>query len=179
VRAAIACIPDCYLRLSLESDGWYYFLAAVAVVIRVMQAFERAVLWPLHRILETLYYSHSRDLEYFSASCLFSLPAWIYLGRQDYLREWMTSKCPPEVWVGMALALGIGQTVAAARGTYSTRSATCMFACAWWCWVSYVVFYRIGFSLDNVFGFWLAFAFFLKALGLARRVHHGPAEPRI
>jgi len=67
MKPAFAHIPDAYMELALDSDVWYWFVAAVAVIIRAMQAFERAalavvercILWPFVQIRRTVYHSAS------------------------------------------------------------------------------------------------------------------------
>ena len=178
MRNTIALIPNFYMDLTLTSDVWFSVVATISVALHVvMKIIQWLVLWPLHRILDSLYYAEAKSIEYFSASCLYTFIIWLNYGKQEFLRVGLLNKLTFEHWFVLAFTLATGQVLAAAYGSYGTRATMSMFTCFMWLWLSFIIVMRIGFALDNVFCFWLLFALFLKALGLVRRAN-GPTNTR-
>lgn len=182
MRSAIACIPDCYIRLSLESDGWYYFLAAVAVVIRGMQVFERAVLaaferlilWPFVQIRRTVLHSDSMMVEYFSATSAGMVAVWVAFGRENSVaHQLMLSRIPEWLWLVLSGLLCLVQFRAVAHGTLSQRGCTMVFATAFWAFFSLVLLLRVGFSLAHVFSLPMVLACWLSIFMLISKGTHG------
>lgn len=187
MRSAIACIPDCYMRLSLESDAWSVFLSLVAVVIASMQAFERAVLraverlilWPFIQIRRTVHHSDSLMVEYLSATCAGLMALWVAFGRDNSVaHHLMTAKIPAWFWISISSVLSLAQFVSAAHGSLSNRAACAVFATGLWALVTLILILRVGFSLAHVFSLPMVLACWLSIFILiAKGQHHGPAKP--
>jgi len=182
MRPAFACIPDQYMELALTSEMWYWFVAAVAVIIRAMQAFERAalavvercILWPFVQIRRTVYHSDSLMVEYSSATSAGILAAWAYFGRDD-IHQVVMQSVPASVWITGGIALCVAQFAAAAHGTLSHRGICSVFGTAFWAFLSLILILRVGFSLAHVFSLPLTLACWLSIFMLLAKGTNGPA----
>ena len=141
MRTAIAYIPDAYMELALTSDLWYWFVAAVAVIIRAMQAFERAMLAVIERIIlrpfiqirRTVYHGNPMMIEYFSATSAAMVGLWVAFGRENSVtHQLMLQRIPEWLWLALSGTLSAAQFYAVAHGNLSQRGVSCVFATAFW-----------------------------------------------
>lgn len=186
MRNAIACIPDVYMELALANDMWYWFVSAVAVIIHGMQAFERAVialverliLWPFIQIRRTVLHSEPMMIEYFSATSAAILAFWVHFGRENSVaHQLMVQRIPEWLWISLGGVLSASQFYAVAHGTLAQRGISCVFACAFWAFLSLVLILRVGFSLAHVFSLPMVLACWLAIFMLIAKGNHGPATP--
>lgn len=185
MKAAFACIPDAYMELALASNLWYWFVAAVVVIIQAMQAFERAVMrlvesliiWPFVQIRRTVYYSDPLMVEYFSATSAGIMSLWVIYGRDNSVaHQLMVQRIPEQFWIAASAILSVVQFYCAAHGSLSHRASCCVFACAFWALVSLVLILRVGFSLAHVFCLPMVLACWLAIFMLLQKGGHGPAS---
>lgn len=184
MRPAFAHIPDQYMELALDSDVWYWFVAAVAVIIRAMQAFERAalavvercILWPFVQIRRTVYHSDSLMVEYFSATAAGLLAAWVYFGREGSVaHQLMIQRVPEPIWIICGVVLCVAQFAAASHGTLSHRGICSVFGTAFWAFLSLILLLHVGFSLAHVFSLPMTLACWLAIFMLLAKGTNGPA----
>lgn len=183
MRPAFACIPDTYMELALASDIWYWFVAVIAVIIRAMQAFERAViavverliLWPFIQIRRTVYHSDPMMVEYFSATAAGMTALWVAFGRENSVaHQLMVARIPEWLWISFSATLCGAQFWAVAHGNLSQRGVSCVFACAFWAFLSLILLLRVGFSLAHVFSLPMVLACWLAIFMLIAKGTHGP-----
>lgn len=186
MKTAIACIPDTYMELALTSDLWYWFVAAAALIIRAMQAFECAVLavvehmilWPFIQIRRTVYLSDPLMVEYFSATSAGMVGLWVAFGRDNSVaHQLMVARIPEWLWIALSAALSTSQFYAASHGTLSQRGVSCVFAVAFWAFLSLILLLRVGFSLAHVFSLPMVLACWLAIFMLIAKGTHGPTTP--
>lgn len=184
MKPAIACIPDAYMELALASDPWYWFVTAIAVVIRGMQVFERAmlavierlILWPFIQIRRTVYHSDSLMVEYFSATSAGIVALWVALGREGSVaHQLMVQRIPEQAWIICGASLCLAQFYAAAHGSLSYRGVCCVFGTAFWAFISLILILRVGFSLAHAFSLPMTLACWLAIFMLLAKGGHGPA----
>jgi len=183
MRPAFACIPDQYMELALASDIWYWFVAVIAVIIRAMQAFERAViavverliLWPFIQIRRTVYHSDPMMVEYFSATAAGMTALWVAFGRENSVaHQLMVARVPEWCWISFSASLCGTQFWAVAHGNLSQRGVSCVFATAFWAFLSLILLLRVGFSLAHVFSLPMVLACWLAIFMLIAKGTHGP-----
>lgn len=186
MRLAIASIPDAYVMLALESDAWYWFVAIITVIIRAMQAFERAViatierciLWPFIQIRRTVYLSDPMMIEYFSATSAGLVGLWVAFGRDNSVaHQLMVARIPEWLWITLSASLSASQFWAVGHGNLSHRGVACVFSCAFWAFLSLVLILRVGFSLAHVFSLPMVLACWLAIFMLIAKGTNGPATP--
>lgn len=184
MRTAIAYIPDAYMELALTSDLWYWFVAAVAVIIRAMQAFERAMLAVIERIIlrpfiqirRTVYHGNPMMIEYFSATSAAMVGLWVAFGRENSVaHQLMLQRIPEWLWLALSGTLSAAQFYAVAHGNLSQRGVSCVFATAFWAFLSLILLLRVGFSLAHVFSLPMVLACWLAIFMLIAKGTHGPA----
>ena len=184
MRQAIAAIPDAYVMLSAESEAWYWFVATIAVIIRAMQAFERAViaaverciLWPFVQIRRTVYHSDPMMIEYFSATSAGLIGLWVYFGRENSVaHQLMVARIPEWLWITLSASLSVSQFYAVAHGNLSHRGVACVYAWAFWTLLSLILILRVGFSLAHVFSLPMVLACWLAIFMLIAKGTNGPA----
>lgn len=184
MRAAVAAIPDTYLALAMRSDTWFTIISILTVVIAGLQAFERAVIhaverviiWPFVQIRRTVYYSDSLMVEYFSATSAGLMALWIVYGRDNSVaHHLMTARIPEAFWIATSTVLSVAQFTAAAHGSITSRAVCSVFATGLWSLVSLVLILRVGFSLAHVFSLPMVLACWLSIFMLiAKGQPHGP-----
>lgn len=188
MRPAFAHIPDAYMELALDSDIWYWFVATIAIVIRAMQAFERAaiafveqcILWPFVQIRRTIYHGDSLIVEYFSATAAGLFAAWVLYGRENSVaHQLMVQRVPEAVWITLGSVQCVIQFLAASRGTLSYRGVCCVFGTGFWLFLSTILLLRVGFSLAHVFSLPLTLACWLAIFMLIAKGTNGPATPAV
>lgn len=188
MRAALACIPDAYMKLALESDGWYWLLSMIAVIIRAMQAFERAVLaivermilWPFIQIRRTVQRGDPMMVEYFSATSSAMVGLWVAFGRENSVaHQLMVARFPEWLWMALSGVLSAAQFYAVAHGNLSHRGVACVFSCAFWAFLSLILILRVGFSLAHVFSLPMVLACWLAIFMLIAKGTHGPAATTV
>lgn len=183
MRSAISCIPDAYMELALASDVWYWFVATIALIIHAMQAFERTmlaafermILWPFIQIRRTVYQSDPMMVEYFSATSAGMVGLWVYFARENSVaHQLMLAKFPEWLWMTLSSVLSGVQFYAVAHGSLSHRGVSCVFATAFWAFLSLVLLLRVGFSLAHVFSLPMVLACWLAIFMLIAKGTHGP-----
>lgn len=160
MRLAIASIPDAYVMLALENDAWYWFVAAIALIIRAMHAFERAVmaaienflLYPFRRIHHTYRYHDSSMIEYYSATCAVAFALWISEGRagQAYFSP-ITETIPWWAWATPSVFIGVSQGVSVQYGTGTTRATCAFLSFTLWLWLTAITYRHIGYAAIHAF----------------------------
>lgn len=188
MKPAFAAIPDAYIELALASDLWYWFVLAMAGVIHAMQAFERAVLalverlilWPFIQIRRTVMYSDPMMIEYFSATSAGLIGLWVAFGRENSVaHQLMIQRIPEWLWIALSASLCASQFWAVAHGTLSHRGVACVFSTAFWAFLSLILLLRVGFSLAHVFSLPMVLACWLAIFMLLAKGTHGPTTTAV
>lgn len=188
MRLSVAAIPDCYTRLYLESETWYWFLASIAVVIHVIQWFERAmiavverlILWPFIQIRRTVYHSDPMMIEFFSATSAGLIGLWVAFGRENSVaHQLMVARFPEWLWITLSASLSAAQFWAVSHNNLSHRGVACVFSCAFWAFLSLILLLRVGFSLAHVFSLPMVLACWLAIFMLIAKGTHGPTTPAV
>ena len=154
----------------MGNDWWLHFVSFVAVVIHVMQTFERAVirlieivvLYPLRRILHTYQNYDSSMVEYYSATCALAFSAWMVLGKtgQAYYRH-ITDEIPWWAWALSSALIGFSQGVSVHRGDGTTRAMLAALSLALWLWITAITLRHIGYAAMHAFSAPLMLAMWL------------------
>jgi len=188
MRPALSAIPDVYIHLAMESDPWFYFVSAIAVVIHMMQCVERVVLpaiakvllWPFEQMHAMVDRGASAMVEYLSGSCAILFGVWCFEGPLLINRKVILSRFPVEVWGTIALAVGVLQLYMVSGSNRRARATATVLACALWVWIDLLFIRRIGFSVVLVWGIPLAvfcviaIAILIKEEEKSNRDYHGP-----
>jgi len=179
MRPAFAAIPDAYIHLAMGNDAWFAFVSLLAMVIHAMQSFERAalaaILWPFIQIRRTVYHSDPMMIEYFSATSAGIMALWVWFGRENSVaHQLMVARIPEWLWMAFSATLSATQFYSVAHGNLSHRGVACVFACAFWVFLSLILILRVGFSLAHVFSLPMVLACWLAIFMLLAKGTHGP-----
>lgn len=183
MKPALAAIPDEYVMLAMGNDWWLHFVSLVAVVIHIMQVFERAairiierlILWPFVQIRRTVYQSDPMMVEFFSATSAGMVGLWVAFGRDNSVaHQLMVARIPEWLWIALSAVLCGSQFYSVAHGNLAQRGVSCVFACAFWAFLSLILLLRVGFSLAHVFSLPMVLACWLAIFMLLAKGTHGP-----
>lgn len=185
MRPALAAIPDSYIELANEHNGWFYFVSTLAIIIQAMQITERVVmrvfvgliLWPFMNIRRAMHDTDSMIVEHISASAAGLMALWLHWGRQPTeVYRTLSAIAPTPVLIALTLTLCISQFYFSSRGPICRRGVLSILACGWWTILTLVLMHQTGFFLVHIFSLPLMLACGLSVWALYEKVDNGPTN---
>jgi hypothetical protein len=100
---------------------------------------------------------------------------WVAFGRENSVaHQLMVARIPEWLWISFSGLLCGAQFWAVAHGNLSQRGVSCVFATAFWAFLSLILLLRVGFSLAHVFSLPMVLACWLAIFMLIAKGTHGP-----